>query len=161
VRVAEEVSGHVTLKPYPKSRAGRRTVPLPPFAAQTLTWHRRCFGNHPDGLVFTTGTGQPLKRGTFRARIWKPSLRRAGLPIALRFHDLRHSYATWLVSDGVPINDVARVMGHEQTSTTLNLYTHSTAERDRRVLRAFDAYSLPAANEDDPQEAEDPSEEGP
>ncbi|WP_247661756.1 tyrosine-type recombinase/integrase [Micromonospora sp. U21] len=39
----------------------------------------------------------------------------------------------WLVSDGVPINDVAKVMGHEQTSTTLNRYTHSTAERERRV----------------------------
>ncbi|MFI2650165.1 tyrosine-type recombinase/integrase [Micromonospora fulviviridis] len=35
--------------------------------------------------------------------VWKPSLQRAGLPAAPRFHDLRHSYATWLVSDGVPI----------------------------------------------------------
>jgi integrase len=41
----------------------------------------------------------------------------------LRFHDLRHSYATWLVSDGVPVNDVQRIMGHEQATTTLNLYT--------------------------------------
>ncbi|MEV4413829.1 tyrosine-type recombinase/integrase [Catellatospora sp. NPDC049609] len=32
----------------------------------------------------------------------------------LRFHDLRHSYATWLISSGVPVNDVQRVMGHEQ-----------------------------------------------
>ncbi|HEX6500561.1 MAG TPA: tyrosine-type recombinase/integrase [Micromonosporaceae bacterium] len=43
----------------------------------------------------------------------------------LRFHDLRHSYATWLVSDGVPLNEVARVMGHEQISTTLDRYTHA------------------------------------
>jgi integrase len=161
VRVAEEISGHVTLKPYPKSRAGRRTVPLPRFTVEALTRHRRVFGNDDETLVFTARTGQPLKRGTFRARVWKPSLRRAGLPVALRFHDLRHSYATWLVSDGVPINDVAKIMGHEQTSTTLNLYTHSTAERDRRVLRSFDAYSLPPADNDDPEGAEDPSEEGP
>jgi len=71
----------------------------------------------------------------------------AGLPIALRFHDLRHSYATWLVSDGVPVNDVAKVMGHEQTSTTLNRYTHSTAERDRRVLASFAAFSLPPSDD--------------
>jgi integrase len=160
VRVAEEVSGHVTLKPYPKSRAGRRTVPLPPFSRHALTEHRHCFGNHDEGPVFTASTGQLLKRGTFRARVWKPSLQRAGLPLALRFHDLRHSYATWLVSDGVPINDVAKVMGHEQTSTTLNRYTHSTAERDRRVLAAFAAYSLPPADADDPGTAEDPSGEG-
>ncbi|MBN1461485.1 MAG: tyrosine-type recombinase/integrase, partial [Armatimonadetes bacterium] len=131
-----EISGHVRLKPYPKSRAARA------------------------GLVFVASTGQPLKRGTFRARVWKPSLQRAGLPLALRFHDLRPSYATWLVSDGVPINDVAKVMGHEQTSTTLNRYTHSTAERDRRVLRSFDACLLPPGASDCPEEAEDPPKRG-
>ncbi|WP_243422848.1 tyrosine-type recombinase/integrase [Micromonospora globispora] len=146
VRVAEEVSGHVTFKPYPKSRAGRRTVPLPPFVVQALTDHRQSFETGAEGLIFVARTGEPLKRGTFRARIWKPSLQRAGLPLGLRFHDLRHSYATWLVSDGVPINDVAKVMGHEQTSMTLDRYTHSTRERDRRVLASFDAFSLPLAD---------------
>lgn len=143
VRVAEEVSGHVTLKPYPKSRAGRRTVPLPPFVVQALTEHQHAFDPGEEGLIFVTRTGEAIRRGTFRARVWKPSLQRAGLPIGLRFHDLRHSYATWLVSDGVPINDVAKVMGHEQTSTTLNRYTHSTRDRDRRVLASFAAFSLP------------------
>lgn len=160
IRVAEEVSGHVRLKPYPKSKAGRRSVPLPGFVVQALTEHARCFGNDGDGLVFTTGTGEAIRRGTFRSRVWKPSLQRAGLPVALRFHDLRHSYATWLVSDGVPINDVAKVMGHEQTSTTLNRYTHSTAERDRRVLAAFAAFSLPSIMGETNGEGKKPSEEG-
>jgi len=48
------------------------------------------------------------------------------IPGGLRFHDLRHSYATWLISDGVPVNDVQQVMGHEQASTTLNRYTHAS-----------------------------------
>lgn len=55
----------------------------------------------------------------------------------LRFHDVRHSCATWLVSAGVPINDVARIMGHENTSTTLDHYTHSTDDRFMRVLNVF------------------------
>lgn len=38
---------------------------------------------------------------------------------------MRHSFATWLITDGVPINDVARVMGHEQISTALDRYTHA------------------------------------
>ena len=59
----------------------------------------------------------------------------------LRFHDLRHSYATWLVSQGVPVNDVKEVMGHEQTSTTLNLYTHGSEGRTKRVLDAFADFS--------------------
>jgi integrase len=55
----------------------------------------------------------------------------------MRFHDLRHSYATWLVTDGVPINLVQRVMGHEQASTTLNRYTHTPDDYADRVLAAF------------------------
>jgi integrase len=55
----------------------------------------------------------------------------------LRFHDLRHSYATWLVDDGVPPNMVQRVMGHERSTTTLDLYTRRTDNGDR-ILRALD-----------------------
>ncbi|MBB5155883.1 site-specific integrase [Saccharopolyspora phatthalungensis] len=55
----------------------------------------------------------------------------------LKFHDLRHSYATWLVDDGVPVNMVQRVMGHERSSTTLDLYTRRTDNGDR-ILRALD-----------------------
>ena len=54
----------------------------------------------------------------------------------LRFHDLRHSYATWLVDDGVPPNMVQRVMGHERAATTLDLYTRRTDNADR-ILRAL------------------------
>ncbi|MBB2744133.1 UNVERIFIED_ORG: integrase [Microbispora rosea subsp. rosea] len=46
----------------------------------------------------------------------------------LRFHDLRHCYPTWSISDRVPVKDVARLVGHKQISTTLNLYTHGTEE---------------------------------
>ncbi len=69
----------------------------------------------------------------------------------LRFHDLRHSYATWLVSDGVPINDVSAVMGHEQTSTTLDRYTHPSQDRDRRVRSVFADFLLTPAPDDDPE----------
>ncbi len=159
IRVAEEISGHVRLKPYPKSKAGRRTVPLPPFVVELLTAHARAYPPGALGLIFTARTGKPLKRGTFRARVWKPSLQRADLSATLRFHDLRHSYATWLVSDGVPINDVARVMGHEQTSTTLDRYTHSTSDRDRRVLASFAAYTLPLISTSTLKTRQEPSEE--
>jgi integrase len=70
----------------------------------------------------------------------------------LRFHDLRHSYATWLLDDGVPPNMVQRVMGHERASTTLDLYTRRT-EDPRRILRA-----LGDAADDDPN---DDPDEGP
>jgi integrase len=54
----------------------------------------------------------------------------------LRFHDLRHSYATWLVDDGVPPTMVMRVMRHEKVTTTLELYARRTDDGDR-ILRAL------------------------
>lgn len=49
------------------------------------------------------------------------------------------SYATWLVSDGVPVNIVQTIMGHEQASTTLNRCTHTPDGYEQRVLAAFEA----------------------
>ena len=49
---------------------------------------------------------------------------------SLRFSDVRHSYATWLISQGVPVNDVVGAMGHEKATTTLNIYTHRSSGRD-------------------------------
>lgn len=89
VRVAVEVSGHVTEKPYPKSRAGRREVPLPAFLVELLAEHRTAFPPGPLGQVTTNSTGGALWRGSFRSREWKPALVRARLPEELRYHDLR------------------------------------------------------------------------
>lgn len=203
VRVAIEVSGGVSFKPYPKSRAGRREVPLPAFAVEFLRAHRALCSPHADGLVFVSGRGSVLHRGTFRARVWRPSLVRAGLlggvvevdagtfratwvdrtgaelskeftahgqavehvarhtAGGLRFHDLRHSYATWLVSDGVPVNDVQRVMGHEHASTTLDRYTHASRDHDDRVRGVFADFLLTSGADTDSRHGEGPSVEGP
>ena len=80
--------------------------------------------------VWTTDTGETAT-ATFRtyAQAVKHVACYAGQ--ALRFHDLRHSYATWLVDDGVPPNMVQRVMGHEHVSTTLQLHVRRTEHHDR------------------------------
>lgn len=134
-QVAVEVIGRLDLRPYPKSRAGRRTVPMPTFVVDAL----RAGPGSGDraGLVFGTRAGGPMRRSNFR-RVWVATVTRSGLPAALRFHDLRHSYATWLVSDGVPVNVVSRLMGHEQISTTLDRYTHDARDyADLRVRQVF------------------------
>lgn len=203
VRVAVEVAGTVTVKPYPKSRAGRRTVPLPDFTVELLTAHGKNHQPGPAGEVFTNSAGGPPRRTLFRARVWRPSLVRAGLlgevvnlghftyharwtdragtdwtaefgtereavaQVAahaaggLRFHDLRHSYATHLVSRGVPVNDVQAVMGHEQASTTLNLYTHRSDDRHRRVREAFADDPLTSDGDPGSGQQEGPSTDGP
>jgi integrase len=177
-RVVVEVRGQVTVKPYPKSKAGRRTVPLAPFLLDALTEHRELTGATARDPVFTGPDGGHLLRGNFRRRIWRPALVHAGLlgrvvvdpdgyracwqddhgegqcaefstkreAVAhivdhghggLRFHDRRHCYATWLVSRGLPVNVVQHVMGHEQPSTTLNLYTHAPTDYCDTIRRAL------------------------
>jgi integrase len=183
-RVAIEIAGHVTFKPYPKSRAGRRVVPLPQFVVKLLREHRKLVPPGPSGEIFTNEAGGPMRRTVFRAWIWRPALVRAGLlgkvvqagpkvwratwrdrngnevtedfpnrrvararvsrlaQGGLRFHDLRHCYATWLVSDGIPLNNIARVMGHEQISTTLDRYTHAFEARAEKIKDSFADFPL-------------------
>jgi integrase len=178
IRTIIEVSGQTSFKPFPKTTAGRRTVPLPPWLAEIIQEHYETYPAGENGLVFPNAVGRPLRRTLFRSRVWRPALVRAGmlgtltvvdddtvragwvdatgatlakefptereavLHIArscaggLRFHDLRHSYATWLVDDGVPPNMVARVMGHEKITTTLQLYTRRTDD-EGRILHAL------------------------
>lgn len=178
IRTVIEVGGHTSFKPFPKSRAGRRTVPLPAWLVEIIREHLRQWPALAGEPIFANEVGAPLRRTLFRSRIWRPSLVRAGLlgavvaagdkfeahwtdttgaafvellPTAaqavqhvaryqaggLRFHDLRHSYATWLVDDGVPPNMVQRVMGHERSATTLDLYTRRT-DNSGRILAALD-----------------------
>jgi integrase len=178
IRTVVEVGGNTTFKPFPKSRAGRRTVPLPSWLLPIIREHLDRWPGPASAPVFANEALAPLRRTVFRSRIWRPSLVRAGLLGAvvadgeafdahwtdgqggehraqirshaaaiahvarhqtggLRFHDLRHSYATWLVDDGVPANMVQRVMGHERSSTTLDLYARRTDNSDR-ILRALE-----------------------
>nr|WP_243704741.1 tyrosine-type recombinase/integrase [Micromonospora sp. KC723] len=60
----------------------------------------------------------------------------------LRFRDLRHSYITCLVTDGVPVNVLRRVAGHEKASTTLDRYTHTPEDHADRVRLTFADDSL-------------------
>lgn len=139
VEVAVEVAGRVTCKSYPKSKASRRTVPLPDFVIEALAEHLAAFPAELDELVFRNERGGPLLRANFRQRILLPALARSDLVERPTFHDLRHCYATWLVSEGVPVNVVQAVMGHEQASTTLNRYTHVPADTHARVRAALNA----------------------
>jgi integrase len=176
VRTVVEVSGNTSFKPFPKSAAGRREVPLPSWLIAIIREHLDRWPTEENAPIFANEVGAPLRRTLFRSRIWRPSLVRAGLlgqvrgdgpylaswtditgerheeefrtrakavgEVArrqaggMRFHDLRHSYATWLVDDGVPVNMVQRVLGHEKSSTTLDLYTRRTDNR-ARILDAL------------------------
>jgi hypothetical protein len=62
-------------------------------------------------------------------------------------------------SAGVPINDVSAVMGHEQTSTTLDRYTHPSQDRDQRVRSVFADFLLTPDPEPEPKTEQEPTDE--
>jgi integrase len=99
VQVAVETPDAVALRPFPKSRAGRRTVPIPAFLVQALKQHRGDREPMADALVFPSRSGGPLRRNNFRRRVWLPSLARAGLLGANQTGDGSFK-ATWRGRDG-------------------------------------------------------------
>jgi integrase len=113
-----------------KTRA-TRAVPLPEYAVLALRQHRArqaeaalASGLSPmlGGLVFTTESGRPL-HGPNLAKLLRRDLRDAGLPI-VTLHAIRHSFASFLLSEGVDIKVVSTMLGHSRTGITMDLYQH-------------------------------------
>ena len=67
-----------------KTAASRRVVPLPQFVIHAVARHLEVYGAGPDGEVFLNRRGLVWRRGSFNDSVWKPTLRRAGLPEGLR-----------------------------------------------------------------------------
>jgi integrase len=72
--------------------------------------------------VFTAGDGQPALPHSLSQSFERIS-RNAGLPI-IRFHDLRHTHATLLIKEGVPVKVVSERLGHARTAFTIETYQH-------------------------------------
>jgi integrase len=91
----------------------------------TKTYERRTVRPHaPDDLVFTMPQGGPLREPKFAGRDLKPAARAAGLPAALRVHDLRHTCASLLIREGASIKAVQHHLGHRSASITVDRYGH-------------------------------------
>jgi integrase len=121
----------------PKTKASRRTVPVPQFALDELAMHLQQFPSGADGLVFqATQRGGPMLRTTLHAR-WVKVLDAAGLPRGTRFHELRHHYASVLIDGGESVKVVQERLGHASAVETLKTYAHlwpSSDERTRQVV---------------------------
>ena len=62
----------------------------------------------------------------------KTLLQRAGLP-SIRFHDLRHTFATHALTSGVDVKTLSGILGHTRAAFTLDTYTHTTGDMQRRA----------------------------
>ncbi len=95
----------------PKSQASFRTVPLPHHVGDALAAHLATYRNRRHQLVFANRSGEPLRRSAFGAA-WRRAAVRAELPEGATFHDLRHFYASLLISRNCSIKAVQKSLGH-------------------------------------------------
>lgn len=111
-----------------------RTVLVATYLLDLLREHRARQGQdgHVGGLVFTSPRGATLNRHNVRRRGHDQALRDAGLPSAIRLHDLRHTAATLWLAAGESIYFVQQQLGHKDIQTTIDLYGHpdQAAHRD-------------------------------
>jgi len=94
---------------------------------------------HPGRLVFTDHRGGALRRSNLHRRSFKPLLRRAKLPEATRFHDLRHSAATLALAAGTHPKVVQEMLGHASIALTLDTYSHTIPSLGREAADRLDA----------------------
>lgn len=123
----------------PKTATSRRSLPIGRATVVALRAHRqRQAEERLSELVFTNTLGGPVNAGEMlRARFY-PLLRRAGLP-RIRFHDLRHTAATLMLSAGVHPKIVAERLGHSTPMLTLTVYSHVTPTMQRAAADGLDA----------------------
>ena len=142
----------------PKTRAAVRQIPLTPQPAGLLRDRRLAATRSAGGdWVFSTRKGTPLSQRNIQRSALYHAPDAAGLRVdggRLRFHDLRHTFASHLIIDlGVDVVQVSRILGHASPSTTLDIYAHVFDEArhaaDIRARMARSAFAgLLEANED-------------
>jgi integrase len=115
-----------------KTPKSRRTLALPQAAVQALSEHRKrqaedrlAAGSQwqDHGLVFASATGTLLDAGNVR-REFRKITKSAGLGEGWAPLDLRHTFVSLMSADGVPVEEIARLAGHNRTATTELVYRH-------------------------------------
>ena len=118
-----------------KTSQGNRTIILPESVAALLRARKKASISQ---WIFPQPTSPelPMNPGTAYRRL-KTLLEEAGLP-SIRFHDLRHTFATLALQNGMDVKTLSAMLGHVSAATTLDIYTHSTSEMQHAAARKID-----------------------
>jgi len=127
-------------------RGKARVVRLTDMAIAALKAHREAQNEEraragslweQTSLVFTSTIGTPVDVGNLTYRSFRPLLKRTNLP-RIRFHDLRHTCATLLLSKGTHPKIVQEMLGHANISMTMDTYSHVLPDMQEKAVSAMD-----------------------
>ncbi len=139
------IVGHGYVESETKTVKSRRKILLPPFVVEALKQHRarqlesrlKAGGAWRDhDLVFCNIYGGFLDPGNL-LHMFRALLKEAGLP-HMRFHDLRHSAATILLSMGIHPKVVQELLGHSAISMTMDTYSHVLPSMHQEAMEKMD-----------------------
>jgi hypothetical protein len=147
----------------PKSRKSVRAIALVPTLATELEalWKETKFKSDADP-VFASEHGTPLDGRNMIRVVFAPALKRSGLP-RMRFHDLRHTFASLLIAQGAHVKYISEQLGHASVQITLDRYGHlfdqsyadESAKLEKALADALDSMSAPALTGADQAYAEE------
>lgn len=129
----------------PKTKSGIRRIDLGSNTVEVLKVHKKrqyeerlLAGSkwREYDLVFPSSIGTLMNRDNLRSR-FKRLLEAAGLP-EIRFHDLRHTAASLMLNNGVPLIVVSKRLGHAQPSITLDVYGHQIPTGQQEAAKLMD-----------------------
>jgi len=134
----------------PKTRNGRRKIILGEGTLNALRLHReqqritiaiagKHWQNHK--LIFSNSIGNPMDPSNLRKDFYRLTSA-AGLP-KIKFHSLRHSAASLMLNNGVPLIVVSCILGHAKPSITLDLYGHLYHEMQDEAAKVMDELVTP------------------
>jgi len=148
----------------PKTKQSVRAIDCPPTLLHELRVWKLASGGKNDDLVFYSPCkhqekGKPEVRGPMNysnmvQRFYRESLKKAEIP-QIRFHDLRHTYASLLLQQGENIKYIQSQLGHSSPTVTLNVYAHlmkkenqEAACRLEETIFSVDGSKMVAVNEE-------------
>jgi integrase len=134
-KAASELKSGERIVGPPKTEAGVRKVAIPPHLLPALREHLEMFAGPSDcALVFVGTKGQPVRRASLYTA-WRDAVGTAGLA-GVRFHDLRHTGATFSAMTGASTKEIMARIGHSSSAAALR-YQHATGTRDVVIARAL------------------------
>jgi integrase len=145
LRISKSVhNGRVTA---PKTSAGRRTIRLSKLALDASRDHVDTHAGDVWLFQSPVNDDMSIHRATLHITYWKPLLKASGLPRETRFHDLRHTAASLLLGEGVPVPVVSQLLGHADSGITLKVYAHMLPDHQGVAALAMNGlFAAPAGS---------------
>lgn len=151
-RTLTKIGGKTVISPNgTKTNAGQRTLNISDDMAKRIKRQiqraePRCKDKDVK-LLFPNKKGNLFPEANFRNRIFRPALKRAGLPLSITPHSLRHTFASECIAQGLPITQISTFLGHSSNQTTMTIYAHVFERQRKAIADLADIYSHDAVGD--------------